>query len=90
MDSQTRYVAASVVTDRQTDTQNDYRNPTAHAPRVNDLIQDNIDIMYIIDEFYEGVCVTRRKAIVMRVAVVIVSYVTIGNIILCVESTDWR
>ena len=30
-----RYVAASVVTDRQTDTQNDYRNPTAHAPRVN-------------------------------------------------------
>ena len=27
----TRYVAASVVTDRQ----NDYCNPTAHAPRVN-------------------------------------------------------
>ena len=33
---------------------------------------------------------TRRKAIVMYVAVVIVSYMTIGNIILYVESTDWR
>ena len=33
------YVAARVVTDRQTDThthtQNDYCNPTVHAPRVN-------------------------------------------------------
>ena len=35
MDLQTRYVAASVITDKQTDTQNDYRNRTAHAPRVN-------------------------------------------------------
>ena len=46
--------------------------------------------MYIINEFHEGVCVTRRKTIAMHVAVVLVSYVTIGNIILCVESTDWR
>ena len=35
LDSQTRYVAASVVTDRQNDTQNDYSNTAAHAPRVN-------------------------------------------------------
>ena len=56
----------------------------------NDLTQDNIYIVYIINEFHEGVCMTRRKAIVIHVAVVIVSYVTIGNIILCVESTDWR
>ena len=27
--------AASLVTDRQTDAQNDYRNPAVHAPRVN-------------------------------------------------------
>ena len=44
MDSQTRYVAASVITDRQTDTQNDYRNPTAHAPRVN---HKNVAYMYM-------------------------------------------
>ena len=34
-----RYVAASLLIDRQidrqTDTQNDYYNPPAHAPRVN-------------------------------------------------------
>ena len=35
LDIQTRYVVASAVTDRQTDTrtQNDYRNPTARRPR---------------------------------------------------------
>ena len=27
-----------MITDRQIDTQNDYRNPTAHAPRVNQAI----------------------------------------------------
>ena len=30
-----RYVAASSITDRQTHSLNDYRNPTVHAPRVN-------------------------------------------------------
>ena len=35
---QTRYLAVSLITDRQTDTQNDYRNPAAHALRVNNII----------------------------------------------------
>ena len=40
-----RYVAVSMVTDTQTHThthtthvQNDYRNPLAHAPRVNNVV----------------------------------------------------
>ena len=31
-------VAASVVTNTQTDTQTKYHNPAAHAPRVNELV----------------------------------------------------
>ena len=37
LDLQARYVAVRVVTDRQTDTQNDCHNPVAHAPRVNNI-----------------------------------------------------
>ena len=48
-----RYIAASSITDRQTDrrsdrhTQNDYRNPPVHAPRVNNcfVCYHNINIL---------------------------------------------
>ena len=44
-DVQMRYAADFMVTDRQIDRQNDYRNPAAHAPRVNNThIQWNLSI----------------------------------------------
>ena len=39
-------VWSSYRVNRQTDTQNDYRNPTAHAPRVNESHGEQIGIAY--------------------------------------------
>ena len=47
LDLQMRYIVASALTDRQTDTQNDYCNPTVHAPRVNEGARISISFLTI-------------------------------------------